>query len=207
MVQKVESKPRGRPKAYDPQVALEQAMALFWRQGLAATTVDELCQATGMNKPSLYAACGDKRQWYARALQVYVERVGQGMAEALQQPVLADAIDGLLTRAVSLYEEGRGCFMVSTAPVAAMDDPEIRAVLQRALSAQDALLATRLRQAQTAGELAGDADAEALAAMVSACLHSLALRARAGLSHSELVQLGRVGLAALLKAAGASAQR
>ncbi len=201
MVQKLESRPRGRPKAYDPALALEHATALFWRQGVAATTLDDLCLATGMNKPSLYAAWGDKRQWYAQALQAYVGRVGQGMAQALSQPSLAKALDALLQQAVSLYEGGRGCFMVSTAPVAAMDDADIRRVLQRALAAQDALLVARLQQAQADGEVAPNADVPGLAAMVAALLHTLALRARAGATPLELTQMGRSGGATLLQVA------
>ena len=63
MVQKADSR-RGRPRAYDPETALSQAMAVFWDAGYAATSLDDLSAATGMNRPSLYGAFGDKHALY-----------------------------------------------------------------------------------------------------------------------------------------------
>ena len=70
MVQKLRTerppKRRGRPRAYDPQVALARAAAVFWKAGYAGTSLDDLVAATGMNRPSLYAAFGDKRDSISR---------------------------------------------------------------------------------------------------------------------------------------------
>src|SRR3954467_15127323 len=62
---------RGRPRAYDPQVALARAADTFWKAGYAGTSLDDLAAATGMNRPSLYAAFGDKRELYLKTLQHY----------------------------------------------------------------------------------------------------------------------------------------
>src|SRR3954465_13551570 len=64
-------KRRGRPRAYEPDVALAQALALFRRDGYAATSLDDLSAATGMNRPSLYGAFGDKRSLYIKSYQRY----------------------------------------------------------------------------------------------------------------------------------------
>src|SRR5271163_3330645 len=64
-------KPRGRPRSYEPDAALAQAMEAFWKSGYAATTLDDLSAATGMNRPSLYAAFGDKQDIYIKAYRRY----------------------------------------------------------------------------------------------------------------------------------------
>jgi len=64
MTPQVTAKPRGRPRAYDPDVALEQAMQTFWKSGYCGTSLDDLSAAMHMNRPSLYAGFGDKRRLY-----------------------------------------------------------------------------------------------------------------------------------------------
>src|SRR5690348_6055168 len=87
MVQKKENEPkrRGRPRAYDPQTALARAAERFWKAGYAGTSLDDLVEATGMNRPSLYAAFGDKRDLYLKTLEHYREG-----SRALAREALAD---------------------------------------------------------------------------------------------------------------------
>lgn len=200
MVQKAASKPRGRPRTYDPAVALSQAMQTFWQKGYAGTSVDDLCAATGLNKPSLYAGLGDKQQLYHLALQAYVQQVGAGMAGVLGDVRLSltEALDQLMLQAISLYQDGRGCFLVSTTPAVAWDDLKVRETVAQALRTQDAALAARFKQAQQAGQLSGKANPIVLGAMTSALLHSLSLRARAGYEREALVQWAQQGVKDLL---------
>ena len=67
-------KRRGRPRAYQPEVALGKALDLFRKDGFAATSLDDLSAATGMNRPSLYGAFGDKRELYIKSYQRYRDR-------------------------------------------------------------------------------------------------------------------------------------
>ncbi len=67
----VEPKRRGRPRAYQPEIALGKALDLFRKDGFAATSLDDLSAATGMNRPSLYGAFGDKRELYIKSYQRY----------------------------------------------------------------------------------------------------------------------------------------
>src|SRR5260221_8326076 len=77
MVQKTEgAKKRGRPRGYEPEAALTRARAAFWDAGYAATSLDALSEATGMNRPSLYGAFGDKRAPNLKAL-VAVRALGR----------------------------------------------------------------------------------------------------------------------------------
>ena len=75
--------PRGRPRAYDPDVALDAAIAAFWRAGYTATSLDTLSEATGMNRPSLYGAFGDKHALYLAALKRYADQACAAMDVAL----------------------------------------------------------------------------------------------------------------------------
>ena len=198
------AKPRGRPRAYDPQVVLQQVMQTFWRKGYADTSLDDLCEAAGVNKASLYAGLGDKAQLYRLALQAYVGQVGEGMRAVLDEPGLSleQALKKLLARTVALYQAGRGCFMVSTAPMVAWQDEGVRTLMQQALSGQAALLAARFERASREGDAGLAAPAKALAGLVASLMHSLSVRARAGVPEPELMRWAEAELALVLSVAG-----
>src|SRR5262249_17015584 len=137
MVQK-EPKRRGRPRAYDPDVALARAVESFWQAGYAATSLDDLSEATGMNRPSLYGAFGDKHDLYLSALAHYWQHSGGAMREALayDRP-LREALQRVYRLALSSYLSGRtgprGCFAISTATTEAVRDAKIRTSLAQGL--------------------------------------------------------------------------
>lgn len=181
----------GRPRAYDPEVALERALETFWKKGYSATSLDDLCAATGMNRPSLYAAFGDKRSLYLKALDFY----GRSYAASVKQAFAADVPlqEGLLRiyeAALSIYvpRKGppRGCFSVGTATTEAAADPDIRAALLRGVRNLDKAFDRRIRVAQEKGELSAEADPAVLATLASGLLHTIAIRARAGLPRADL---------------------
>lgn len=205
MVQKsppIDKKPRGRPRAYDPEAALDRATSVFWDKGYADTSLDELSAATGMNRPSLYGAFGDKKALYLAALGRYRDR-GAGLIQTMLGG--ADGVRAALGRfyaaAIDLYLSGeagaRGCFLIGTATTEAVGDPATRDLLGDALRRYDGLLEARFRRAQAQGELPPSADPAALAGLASAILHSLAIRARAGDSRADLEALAAVGLDAV----------
>src|SRR5262245_12046813 len=132
MVQK-EPKQRGRPRTYDPEVALARVTESFWQAGYSGTSLDDLSAATGMNRPSLYGAFGDKRDLYLKAVARYWELSRAAMREALayDRP-LREALQSLYRKALSMYLSGkspRGCFAIGTATTEAVGDPKIRASL------------------------------------------------------------------------------
>ena len=90
---KNERRARGRPRAYDADDALSNATDAFWLGGYSGTSLDTLSDATGMNRPSLYAAFGDKHALYLNTLDRYVEAGVQGMHVALRDDIpLAQAL-------------------------------------------------------------------------------------------------------------------
>jgi AcrR family transcriptional regulator len=193
MVQKLddaETKPRGRPREYDPATALQRATDAFWKTGYAGTSLDEISTATGMNRPSLRAAFGDKHTLYIKALQNYWDLKFATMRAALEAPRLKDALMRAYEAALSIYfsgdENARGCFVIGTAITEAADDAEIQRIVSEGFRGLDAGFEARLRAARDAGELRKDVDLETLAALATATMHTLAVRARAGASREEL---------------------
>jgi len=191
MVQKSQPARRGRPRAYDPDIALTRARDAFWEAGYASVSLDDLSAATGMNRPSLYGAFGDKQALYLKTLEQYFV-LGKGAMEEALTPdrPLRDGLRLVYQGALSLYlagEQGaRGCFLIGTATTEAVGAPEVRAVLAASLRAFDEGFAARFRLARDRGEIGSAADPSALAKLASAVLHSLAIRSRAGDTRAEL---------------------
>jgi TetR/AcrR family transcriptional regulator, copper-responsive repressor len=199
MVQKnqaAEPKRRGRPRAYDPETALNRATEAFWKTGYAGTSLDDLAAATGMNRPSLYAAFGDKHALYLTALRRYWDLGLAAMEEALPDEVsLPDGLMRVYDKALGMYFPGkgrpRGCFGIGTAATESVEDGEIRAVFADGLRRIEARFEARFRRARQSGELRAGADPATLAMLAAAVLHSLALRARAGTPRRELEDMAR----------------
>jgi AcrR family transcriptional regulator len=184
-------RPRGRPRAYEPEVALDQAMDAFWKDGFAATSLDDLSAATGMNRPSLYGAFGDKRALYIQAYRRYRQHVDETFT-----PLFAEAaplrvkLRRILIAALDLYLSGedgpRGCFTVLTASSDAIADEKIRALVGEAIANTDRAFGRLFADARASGELAPETDARRLARMASATIHSLSIRARARIPRAEI---------------------
>ena len=187
---------RGRPRAYDPQAALKRAAETFWKTGYSGTSLDSISAATGMNPPSLYAAFGNKHAIYIEALARYWEISLAATREALAQDrPLSESLMLAFEAALSIYFSGkgnaRGCFVIGTAITEAGEDAAIRNSVAAGLRAIDADFEARFRTARERGELKHDADPAALAILASATMHTIAIRARAGVRRAELREVAR----------------
>jgi AcrR family transcriptional regulator len=199
-----EAKRRGRPRAYDPQAALLRAMDAFWEKGYSGTSLDDISAATGMNRPSLYAAFGDKRALYLKALAHYWDvALGTLRQDLAEDRPLKDSLMRAYDGALSIYFSGngqaRGCFVVGTAVTEAVEDAEIRDSLAAGFLKFDEDFAARLIAAQKKGELRIDADPIGLAALATGVMHTIAIRARAGASLDDLRELARKGVNAICR--------
>lgn len=184
-------KRRGRPRAYEPDVALGKALDLFRKQGFAATSLDDLSEATGMNRPSLYGAFGDKRELYIKSYQRYRDEAGAAMVAIFRQEMpLRQRLERIYASALDIYLSGdtgpRGCFTVVTAASEAVSDPEIRAMVLDGLTGLDKAFTNCFRRAKEKGELPKSADPVALAQIASATVHTIAIRSRARVPRKEL---------------------
>src|SRR5688572_3296306 len=83
----------GRPRSFDPDLALDRAMRIFWRQGFEGTSLADLTESMGINRPSLYAAFGDKAALFQRAVERYVALHASYVDEALQEPTARRVVE------------------------------------------------------------------------------------------------------------------
>jgi AcrR family transcriptional regulator len=190
---------RGRPIQYDPEAALAAARDVFWVAGFAASSLDDLSEATGMNRPSIAGAFGDKEALYLATLVQYRDQSVAALKEKLSgaRPLEQELAD-VYSTAIDVYahstDRPRGCLLIGTASVEAVHRPAVRRVLADSLAAFSAAIETRFDKAIRDGEIERKADAAALAAVASAVMHSLAVRARAGEPRRALNKLAKTAI-------------
>jgi AcrR family transcriptional regulator len=187
----VAPKRRGRPRAYQPEIALGKALDLFRKDGFAATSLDGLSVATGMNRPSLYGAFGDKRELYIKSYARYRADARAAMIDIFRDELpIRERLRRFYAVALDIYLSGdggpRGCFTVMTAASEAVADPEIRAMVLEGLAELDKAFASCFRLAKEKRELPETADPAVLAQLATATLHTIAIRARARVPRKEL---------------------
>src|SRR5947207_8736796 len=171
----VPAKRRGRPRGYQPEIALGRALDLFRKNGFAATSLDDLSAATGMNRPSLYGAFGDKRELYIKAYERYRADAAAAMIDIFKHPQpIRRRLERIYAVALDIYLSGdagpRGCFTVMTAASEAVSDPDIRAMVLEGFSELDRAFAACFRLAKEKGELPASADPVVLAQLASATI-------------------------------------
>src|SRR5437868_10567237 len=169
----VSPKRRGRPRAYEPEVALAKALDLFRKDGFAATSLDDLSAATGMNRPSLYGAFGDKRELYIKSYARYRADARAAMTDIFRTELpIKKRLQRIFAVALDIYLSGdagpRGCFTVMTAASEAVADPQIRAMVLEGFSELDKAFAACFRLAKQKGSWPPPARRQALAGLASA---------------------------------------
>jgi AcrR family transcriptional regulator len=187
----VAPKRRGRPRAYQPEIALGKALDLFRKGGFAATSLDDLSAATGMNRPSLYGAFGDKRELSLTSYARYRADARAAMIDIFRDEMpIRKRLERIYAVALDIYLSGdagpRGCFTVMTAASEAVSDPEIRAMVLEGFTELDKAFAACFRLAKEKGELPAAANPQILAQLASATIHTIAIRARAHVPRKEL---------------------
>ena len=139
---------RGRPRAFDPDAALNNATRVFMAKGYSAASLDELSAAAGINRPSLYAAFGDKQSLYLAAIDKFVAGLVDDMERRADDAMpLAEFLRAFYAVALdAYYETGEpfGCLVFSTAVAEARTHPEIGARVASVTAALEAFLERRI---------------------------------------------------------------
>lgn len=146
---------RGRPREFDPAVAIEAAAKVFWKQGYHATSIDDLCEATGLLRGSLYSAFGDKKGMLLAAIDRYAEKNLARFAESLSsaEPCRESLRSALLyyTRSATVLAGRHGCLVTNTALELLPDDPDVAERVERIFRQMAALLSAAVIRGQSAG--------------------------------------------------------
>jgi AcrR family transcriptional regulator len=187
----------GRPRTFIVEEALEAALAVFWRKGFEGTSYSDLVAATGVERPALYSAFGNKEMLFLRALERYGSHYGRYVWEAVGLDTSRDVARRVLEGAVELntrFADRAGCFGINGG-LAGSDESEVsRQALIKWRAEGEAVLRERFEKAQREGDLPSDADPAVLAAYILAVAHGIAVQAKAGFSRDKLAAIARQAL-------------
>jgi TetR/AcrR family transcriptional repressor of nem operon len=190
-----------RPREFDSEDALERAMQAFWAKGYRATSLDDLCAATGLSRSSLYATFGGKRALLHRSLDRYEEQGAARISAALARPgAVRDAIAGFVNDLIDRIAEGpgrRGCFIGNCAAELARNDKVTAARVRRSLGRVERLFGDALMRARARGELSRTADVDALARFLVSGIQGLRLVGKANPDRATLKGIAGVMLRCL----------
>ncbi|CAD6534892.1 HTH-type transcriptional repressor ComR [Paraburkholderia kirstenboschensis] len=179
----------GRHREFDVDEALDAALCVFWRKGYEGASYADLTQATGVERPALYSAFGNKEELFRRALERYYEQYLDFFPAALNQPTSRDVAAHILRGTAELntrYPDRKGCLGVHGALAGSDDAEPVRRAVVEARANGEASLRERFERAQQEGDLPQTANCAALAAYVCAVAHGMAVQAKAGFGHDML---------------------
>ncbi|BBP64496.1 TetR family transcriptional regulator [Pseudomonas sp. Cab53] len=179
----------GRQREFDVDQALEAALGVFWRKGYEGTSYTDLTQATGVERPGLYSAFGNKEALFRRALERYYEVYLAFFPEAMLQPTSRQVVEHILRGVAELntrYPDRRGCLGIQGVLAGSDDAEPIRQALIEARAEGETALRERFERAKAEGDLPESANCAALAAFIMAVTHGMAVQAKAGFSRETL---------------------
>ena len=187
-----------RPREFDPETVREKAMQVFWAKGYEATSLDDLCVATQLNRSSLYAYFGDKRALFLETLDRYGERAVKRVSTALSQPLpIREAVAAFLAEMIDQIVAGpgrSGCFIGNCSAEVARHDRAAAARVRRNLQRVEAAFRDGFARAKARGELAADADIDALARFFVASTQGLRLMGKSTADREVLRDIAKVML-------------
>lgn len=201
MVQKELGRSRGRPREFAIEDALDRAVEVFWRKGYDASSLDDLTSAMGINRPSLYAAFGDKAALFSRCIDRYNETVTGPLLLALGNADLQTALMGFLRRAAGLAAGSAtpsGCLIACVLPTPAGAVPALQTKLGAAIAGLQEAVAQRLARAVKDQQLPEDFPVEDRASVAVDFILANAVRARAGTPRETLAEHVLVCVMAIL---------
>ncbi|TGX49183.1 TetR/AcrR family transcriptional regulator [Sphingomonas gei] len=179
----------GRHREFDVDEVLDAAVKVFWRKGYEGTTYGDLVDATGVERPALYSAFGNKEALFIKALARYDERYLDYMPEALALPTAREVATRIIRQAVDLntrFPEHTGCLGINGGLAVSDDAEPVRRKLNEYRLAGQDRLRERFARAKADGDLPDSADPLALAAFVTTVTQGIAVQAKAGLDRETL---------------------
>lgn len=182
----------GRTREFDVDDAVDRALHLFWQKGYEGTSLSDLTEALGINRPSLYAAFGSKEGLFTRALERYVSRNAPGVREALEAPTAREVAERMLrlyADAPGRTENPRGCLLVQGALACSDENDSIRSALAGKRHSIQAALVARFEKAKREGDLGSNAKPSDLARYVFTMCNGFAVQAAGGATREQLRRL------------------
>lgn len=195
---------KGRPRTFDRDKALLQALTVFWRRGYEPASVAELCLAMGINPPSLYAAFGNKAKLFLEAVAHYEATFWDATWERMDsEPDLVRAIGDFFHSSALILTEPQapcGCMVVLAAVNVSDDAGEVTTALKALRQEGRDYLQQRLQRAVEQGQLQPQTDTRLLASALNTLLEGMSLQAHDGVSREDLQGIGATAVAMLFPA-------
>jgi AcrR family transcriptional regulator len=191
---------RGRPRCFNLEEALDRSLLLFWEKGFQNTSLDEIAEAVGVKKPSLYAAFGDKEMLFQKVLQRYAGKLSEPVLALQRYDNIREAIDAFIELGIAggcSQGHPRGCLLVSAFADSSLLPPSLAQEIKTLVNQADRAVAQRLKQAVGDGQLPADFDVKGTAKFLITLMHGVALRIRAGESRTELRRMKPAALRCL----------
>ncbi|WP_426753920.1 TetR/AcrR family transcriptional regulator [Myxococcus sp. Y35] len=183
----------GRPRGFDRDEALVEAMRVFWSRGYEGTSIQDLVEAMGVNKPSLYAIFGCKEELFREAVELYDRTEGIHTTRSLNDaPSARAAVEGMLranARAYIASEKPRGCMIVLASLLGTPENEMVRTFLAEKRLDGERALKRRLERGIAEGDLPASTDVRTLAAFYTTVLEGLSIQARDGASAKKLTTI------------------
>ena len=194
------AKPRGRPRSFDLDKALDAAMNVFWREGYEGASLSNLTEAIGISRPSLYAAFGDKESLFHKVLDHYSEGPASFVLEAVRQPTTRRVIEALFEGTVDQATNPtnpHGCLLLQAGLACGNGAAAIQRELVRRRDSGEQAIRERLEQAKTDGDLGTDTDPADLARYVVTVMRGIGVQAANGAHREELQRVAKTALRSL----------
>lgn len=191
--------PRGRPREFDIDRALESALRVFWRKGYEGASLADLTEAMGINRPSLYAAFGSKEGLFRKALDRYAAGPSAFLSAALDEPTARAVAERLLNGAIDLLTDPRhpqGCLMVQGALACGETAESVRQELIARRAEVEVGLCQRFERAQADGDLPADAVPADLARYLVTLMRGMAVQSASGDCRDALRRVAEIALRA-----------
>jgi AcrR family transcriptional regulator len=191
--------PAGRPRGFNLEQALDRALEVFWRKGYEGATLPDLTRAMGINRPSLYAAFGNKEALFRKVVERYAGGPGAYVRKALDEPTARKVVEQLLRGAADSLtgpRQPRGCLLVQGALACGEDADPVRRELASGRAAGEAALRRRLERAKADRDLPGDSRPADLARFITTVIHGMSVQAAGGASRAELRRVAEMALRA-----------
>jgi AcrR family transcriptional regulator len=187
------SRSKGRPRCFDREKALTQALDVFWQRGYEPASIAELCRAMGINAPSLYAAFGNKASLFLEAMRFYEAKYWKAPSKKLVAGAdIYQSFDEFFREAARILlspDSPCGCMVVLAATNVSTDAAEVTKSIRELRFVTKGLFAERLMRGIDEGQLPADTDVPALAGAFSTMLEGLSMQARDGLSQAALERI------------------
>jgi len=190
-------KTRGRPRVFDKDEALDKALKVFWQRGYDGASLAELIEALSINKPSLYAAFGNKEELFQQALARYLAGPAAFVTEAVAAPTARAVAERFLMKAAEFLtsnQHPKGCMIVQGALSCGQGAEEVKAQLIQYRMHYETRLAERFKQAQVDGDLSPALSAEDLAKYLATLHQGMSVQATNGATQEELVSMLKLAL-------------